>query len=127
MLGCGMATSFQQLLVWRWVTGIGSALQMTGAQLFLADISTPGNRARSLGLNHSASLLGSLAGPAVGGLLADGAGLNAPFTFTGMPPASWPACLPHHAQLGALSFSLVVGLLATSRQGLVISQLAAAA
>ncbi|KAK9810950.1 hypothetical protein WJX73_000538 [Symbiochloris irregularis] len=84
MLGCGMSTSFRQLLVWRWVTGIGSALQMTGAQLFLADISKPGNRARSLGLNQSASLLGSLAGPAIGGFLADYAGINAPFTFTGI-------------------------------------------
>ena len=83
MLGCGRATSFQQLLVWRWVTGIGSALQMTGAQLFLADISVHSNRARSLGLNHSAALLGSLAGPAVGGFLADGVGLHAPFAFTG--------------------------------------------
>lgn len=91
MLGCGMATSFQQLLLWRWVTGLGSALQMTGAQLFLADISTPSNRARSLGLNHSASLLGSLAGPAVGGLLADAAGLHAPFTFTGGPGPGLPS------------------------------------
>jgi len=36
----------------RWITGIGSALQNTGAQLFLADISTPENRAQSLGINQ---------------------------------------------------------------------------
>ena len=94
MLGCGMATSFRQLLLARWVTGIGSALQMTGAQLFLADISTPTNRARSLGLNQSASVLGALAGPAIGGLLADGMGLQAPFAFTGMLLAT------KHADLG---------------------------
>ena len=38
--------------MWRWVTGIGSALQMAGAQLFLADISLSSNRARTLGTNQ---------------------------------------------------------------------------
>ena len=52
MLGCGHAGTFQQLLLWRWVTGIGSALQMAGAQLFLADISLSSNRARTLGTNQ---------------------------------------------------------------------------
>lgn len=52
MIGCGMAMTFEQLLVARWITGIGSALQNTGAQLFLADISTPKNRAQSLGINQ---------------------------------------------------------------------------
>ena len=52
MIGCGLAMTFEQLLVARWITGIGSALQNTGAQLFLADISTPANRAQSLGINQ---------------------------------------------------------------------------
>lgn len=52
MLGCGLAGSFQQLLVWRWVTGLGSALQMSGSQLCLADISRADNRARCLGTNQ---------------------------------------------------------------------------
>lgn len=53
MIGCGLAMNFEQLLVARWITGIGSALQNTGAQLFLADISTPSNRAQSLGTNQA--------------------------------------------------------------------------
>ena len=53
MIGCGLACSFEQLLLARWLTGIGSALQNTGAQLFLADISTPSNRAQSLGINQA--------------------------------------------------------------------------
>ena len=52
MIGCGTAATFQHLLAWRWVTGVGSALQMAGAQLFLADISQSSNRARSLGINQ---------------------------------------------------------------------------
>ena len=53
MFGCGMAGSFQQLLAWRWVTGLGSALQMSGSQLCLADISRADNRARCLGTNQA--------------------------------------------------------------------------
>ena len=52
MLGCSSASSFKLLLFWRWVTGLGSALQMAGAQLFLSDISGPSNRARVLGTNQ---------------------------------------------------------------------------
>ena len=52
MIGCGMAGSFGQLLAARCLTGVGSALQNTGAQLFLADISTPENRAQCLGTNQ---------------------------------------------------------------------------
>lgn len=56
MVGCGLAGSFQQLLSWRWITGLGSALQMAGAQLYLADISSPSNRARVLGTNQARSV-----------------------------------------------------------------------
>ena len=52
MIGCGMARNFTQLLAWRWVTGVGSALQMSGSQLYLADISLSSNRARTLGTNQ---------------------------------------------------------------------------
>ncbi|CAK0782313.1 hypothetical protein CVIRNUC_005628 [Coccomyxa viridis] len=83
MVGCGASRSFAQLLAWRWVTGLGSALQMSGAQLYLADISASSNRARTMGTNQAASLLGGLIGPALGGLLADVSGLRAPFTLTG--------------------------------------------
>lgn len=52
MIGCGLSETFGQLLAWRWVTGVGSALQMCGAQLFLTDISLSTNRARTLGTNQ---------------------------------------------------------------------------
>jgi hypothetical protein len=51
-----MSGTFGQLLAWRWVTGIGSALQMAGAQLFLTDISLSTNRARTLGTNQARCL-----------------------------------------------------------------------
>jgi MFS family permease len=52
MIGCGLSGTFNQLLLWRWVTGIGSSLQMAGSQLFLADISQTDNRAQYLGANQ---------------------------------------------------------------------------
>ena len=52
MIGCGMSRTFPQLLAWRWVTGVGSALQMSGSQLYLADISYSSNRARTMGTNQ---------------------------------------------------------------------------
>ena len=47
-----MSRTFPQLLAWRWVTGVGSALQMSGSQLYLADISFSSNRARTMGTNQ---------------------------------------------------------------------------
>ena len=57
MFGCGMAGSFQHLLAWRWVTGLGSALQMSGSHLCLADISKSSTRTRCLGTNQVVCLI----------------------------------------------------------------------
>ena len=43
---------------WRFIAGAGSAIYATGAQVFLADVSTPQTRARYLGTNQGALLLG---------------------------------------------------------------------
>ena len=83
MIACGLSSSFSQLLFWRFVTGIGSALQMCGAQLYLADVSVPANRARVLGANTSAALLGVSVGPAIGGNLAVMSGISSVFFVTG--------------------------------------------
>ena len=45
MVGSGFSQNIEQLLLWRFSAGAGSALYMTGAMIYLADISTPGNRA----------------------------------------------------------------------------------
>lgn len=52
MIGSGFAWSFHELLAWRFLTGVGSAMQMSGSQLFLADSSSTANRARMLGTNQ---------------------------------------------------------------------------
>ncbi len=84
MVGSGFAVGIVDLLAWRFVAGAGSAMYMTGAQIYLTDISNPTNRARFIGTNQGALLLGVSVGPAVGGVLAEFWGLRAPFIVTGV-------------------------------------------
>ena len=83
MFGSGFAGDIVQLLAWRFIAGAGSAMYMTGAQIYRADISTPANRARFIGTNQGALLLGVAIGPAVGGVVAEFWGLRAPFILVG--------------------------------------------
>jgi MFS transporter, DHA1 family, multidrug resistance protein len=83
MVGSGLSPSIWVLLIWRLVAGAGSALYMTGAQIYLIDIAEPHQRGRYIATNQGALLVGVSAGPAIGGLLADGFGLRAPFLVVG--------------------------------------------
>lgn len=83
MIGTGLAPNIAVMLVWRFVAGAGSAMYMTCAQIYLADISTAVTRARYIATNQGAVFLGVSVGPAVGGLLADGFGLRSPFFVVG--------------------------------------------
>jgi MFS family permease len=83
MIGSGFSADIAQLLAWRFVAGAGSAMYMTGAQIYLVDISTVENRARIIGTNQGALLLGVSIGPGIGGLLADLFGYQLPFFAVG--------------------------------------------
>ena len=83
MIGSGWAPDFWVLLAWRFVAGAGSAAYMTGAQIYLIDISVPANRARYVAVNQGALLIGVSLGPGLGGLVAEVAGLRAPFFVVG--------------------------------------------
>lgn len=81
MAASGLAPSIWLLLAARFVAGLGSALYMTGAQIYLLDIAAPDQRGRFIATNQAALLAGISLGPALGGLLADRFGLPAPFLF----------------------------------------------
>lgn len=83
MIGSGLAPTIWVLLLWRLVAGAGSALYMTGAQIYLIDIAGDAQRARYIATNQGALLVGVSVGPAIGGLLADAYGLRAPFLVVG--------------------------------------------
>jgi MFS family permease len=83
MVGSGFAPDIGQLLAWRFVAGAGSAMYMTGAMIYLTDISNADNRGRFIGTNQAALLLGTAIGPAAGGLMAEAWGLRTPFYVVG--------------------------------------------
>ena len=76
---CGMAGSFEQFLLFRFIAGAGASMVVTGGQVVLADISTPANRGRVMGIYQGMFLFAVGFGPLPGGLLAGWFGLNAPF------------------------------------------------
>ncbi len=67
------------LLIYRFIAGIGSAAFITGAVVFISDITASQNRGRVLSLYQGAFTLGITLGPAMGGLIAEAYGLHAPF------------------------------------------------
>jgi multidrug resistance protein len=79
----GMAGDIWQLLLWRVVAGVGSAMYMTGAAAYVTDIADTQNRARMLSLNQGSLLVGTSLGPVVGGVTAELLGLRAPFYVVG--------------------------------------------
>ncbi|MDJ0335908.1 MFS transporter [Salinibacterium sp. G-O1] len=75
----GIAQDYPQLLLLRGVGGIGSAMFSVSAMTLLLG-AAPTLRARSIGFYQGGFLIGGMAGPALGGLLAT-ISLTAPFFF----------------------------------------------
>ncbi|ALE07857.1 arabinose ABC transporter permease [Arthrobacter sp. ERGS1:01] len=75
---CAFAHSYWQLLLFRGLGGIGSTMFTVAAMGLLIRLAPPKARGRVSSLYAGSFLLGNIAGPAVGGLLA-GFGLQLPF------------------------------------------------
>lgn len=76
----GTAQNYAQLIVLRGMGGLGSAMfSVSGMTVLLASVDAT-RRGRAAGLYQGGFLVGAMAGPAVGGLLA-GISLRAPFFF----------------------------------------------
>jgi MFS family permease len=76
----GIAQSYPQLLLLRGVGGIGSAMFSVSAMTLLLAAVPADMRGRAVGFFQGGFLLGSMTGPAVGGLLS-AISLTAPFFF----------------------------------------------
>jgi DHA1 family multidrug resistance protein-like MFS transporter len=76
----GLAESYAAVLLLRGAGGIGSALFSVSALSLLFAATTPSMRGRAMSFYHGGFLIGGMAGPAVGGLLAV-ISLRAPFFF----------------------------------------------
>jgi len=79
----GFSESFVQLIVLRGVGGLGSAMFGVSAQTLLLRTVKADQRGRASGLYSGGFLLGSISGPAIGGLVAAWS-LRAPFFIYGV-------------------------------------------
>lgn len=75
----GLAQNFWELVLYRLIQGIGSAMWQTMRQAMLQDILKPSERGRVMGYFQAFTMVGSSAGPSIGGVLADSWGIRAPF------------------------------------------------
>jgi len=78
------ATTFVEFLLYRLIQGVGSAMWMTSRTTLLADVLKPEERGRIMGYFQTFQLLGSSAGPVIGGYVATMWGLNSTFYFYGL-------------------------------------------
>jgi len=76
----GIAQDYPQLLLLRGAGGVGSAMFTVSAMTLLLGSTSPGIRGRAIGFYQGGFLIGGMAGPAIGGLLAT-ISLTAPFFF----------------------------------------------
>lgn len=76
----GLAQNYGQLLFWRGIGGIGSALFSVAAMTLLLAAVDVSQRGRASALYSGGFLIGGMAGPAIGGLLA-AISIRAPFFF----------------------------------------------
>ena len=80
-IGCGLSVSYGELLVFRFIMGIGSAVLTTTSMITLMHMSTSQNRGQMMGFYQGCFLIGAGIGPTVGGFVAEYWGLQAPFYF----------------------------------------------
>ncbi|MGO4443206.1 MFS transporter [Mycobacterium sp. 2YAF39] len=79
---CAFAQTYWQLLLFRSLGGLGSAMFSVSSLALMIRISPPDARGRVAGLFSSGFLIGSVGGPVLGSLTA-GLGLSAPFAIYG--------------------------------------------
>ena len=78
-LWCAVATSYEELVVARFIAGAGGGLVLTAGVIVLADITTPERRGRTMAIYQGTFLFAVGIGPLPGGWLAERFGLAAPF------------------------------------------------
>jgi DHA1 family multidrug resistance protein-like MFS transporter len=76
---CGLAEDFTQLLIFRFIAGIGSTTVITGTQIVVADVATRENRGRMMSAYQGFFSFAVGVGPSIGGVVALLAGPRAPF------------------------------------------------
>ena len=76
---CGLAADFGQLLIFRFIAGIGSTTVITGTQIVVVDVATRENRGRMMSTYQGFFSFAVGVGPSIGGLVALFFDARAPF------------------------------------------------
>jgi len=79
----GLVMDFYQLLACRFITGVGMAMWMVARQAMIADSVDPSIRGKVMSTFQGINMIGSAAGPAIGGFVAEIWGTRMPFFFYG--------------------------------------------
>ncbi|MEJ2248336.1 MAG: MFS transporter [Candidatus Lokiarchaeota archaeon] len=75
----GFAPNYIVLFIARIIEGMGSAIYVTTASVYLAQIATPERRGSLMSVYFGFLLLGTIFGPTLGGFVASSWGIRAPF------------------------------------------------
>jgi MFS family permease len=75
------------LLVWRSLAGFGGGAMIVAERIYVTEVTEPRRRAFANGIISAAQSAGSVAGPAVGGLVAAVTNLRAPFILVAVTSA----------------------------------------
>ena len=94
---CGLSRSMLQLIVFRGLQGIGGGVIVSSAFIIIADLFSPRERGKYMGLVASMFGLASLLGPSAGGLITD--------------HLSWRWVFYVNLPLGGIAFIVIVLLL----------------
>ncbi len=78
-LFCGLARSIYELIIFRFIYGAGTSMFVIVANVIVADIAPPNERGKYLSYYQGSFRFGSIFGPAIGGFIAELAGLRTPF------------------------------------------------
>ena len=80
----GLSDSIPMFLIFRFFSGVASAMTIVVANVVAADLSTVENRGRVLGLMHGLQLVVGTGSPALGGVIGEVFGTRTPFYVSGI-------------------------------------------
>jgi MFS family permease len=78
-LAAGLAHFFPELVIYRLLAGVGTALWAISRHAYIADVVAIEQRGRSIAVFGGINRIGVFAGPALGGFIGAAYGLNVPF------------------------------------------------
>jgi EmrB/QacA subfamily drug resistance transporter len=119
---CGLSQEMWQLILFRGIQGLGGGAMFPVALAVVADLYTPQERGKYLGLFGAVFGLSSLVGPAIGGLITDNISwhwifyVNVPLGLVSLvilwrllPAIRNPDAAKHIDYVGAAIFTLAIG------------------